>query len=69
VSINPFDNDDGSSFVLVDDEEQHGLWPAASMFQPASGAGCVTGLQRTELADIRPKSLRQRLAEDRGLTG
>lgn len=28
VSINPFDDDNGSFFVLVNDEEQHSLWPA-----------------------------------------
>jgi uncharacterized protein YbdZ (MbtH family) len=27
MSINPFDDDDGSFFVLVNDEEQHSLWP------------------------------------------
>ena len=25
---NPFDDDSGSFFVLVNDEEQHSLWPA-----------------------------------------
>ncbi len=25
---NPFDDDNGSFFVLVNDEEQHSLWPA-----------------------------------------
>ena len=45
MSINPFDDDDGSSLVLVDDEEQHSLWPAASMFQPASGTAKRTGLR------------------------
>ena len=28
LSINPFDDDNGSLFVLVNDEEQHILWPA-----------------------------------------
>ncbi len=28
MSINPFDDDNGSFFVLVNDEEQHSLWPA-----------------------------------------
>jgi MbtH protein len=28
VSVNPFDDDAGSFFVLVNDEEQHSLWPA-----------------------------------------
>lgn len=27
MSINPFDGDGGSFFVLVNDEEQHSLWP------------------------------------------
>ena len=27
VSINPFDDDNGSFRVLVNDEEQHSLWP------------------------------------------
>jgi uncharacterized protein YbdZ (MbtH family) len=27
VSINPIDDDNGSFFVLVNGEEQHGLWP------------------------------------------
>jgi uncharacterized protein YbdZ (MbtH family) len=39
VSINPFDGNDGRSCVLLDDIEQHSRWSAASMFQPASGAG------------------------------
>jgi uncharacterized protein YbdZ (MbtH family) len=37
VSINPFDGDNGSFFVLVNDEEQHTLWPTSPMFQPAGG--------------------------------
>ncbi|WP_176470390.1 MbtH family protein [Mycobacterium avium] len=28
MSTNPFDDDNGSFFVLVNDEEQHSLWPA-----------------------------------------
>ena len=27
MSVNPFDDDNGSFFVLVNDEEQHSLWP------------------------------------------
>ena len=27
MSINPFDDDNGSFLVLVNDEEQHSLWP------------------------------------------
>ncbi len=28
VSINPFDDDNGSFYVLINDEEQHSLWPS-----------------------------------------
>lgn len=28
MSINPFDDDNGRSFVLVNDGEQHSPWPA-----------------------------------------
>ena len=48
VGINPFD-DGGTSFVWGDEEAQHSLWPAASVFQPANGPGRVSGLHRTEL--------------------
>ena len=27
MTTNPFDDDKGSFFVLVNDEEQHSLWP------------------------------------------
>jgi hypothetical protein len=39
VGINPFDGNDRSSCVLLDDIEQHGRVSATSMLQPASGAG------------------------------
>ena len=27
MSVNPFDDENGSFFVLINDEEQHSLWP------------------------------------------
>ena len=27
MSVNPFDDESGSFFVLINDEEQHSLWP------------------------------------------
>ena len=30
MSINPFDDDNASFLVLVNDEEQHSLWPTFS---------------------------------------
>src|ERR1700760_22797 len=73
VSINPFDDDNGSFFVLVNDEEQHSLWPAFADV-PAGWRGGYGGADRTSClafidrnwADIRPKSLRDRPATGRG---
>jgi uncharacterized protein YbdZ (MbtH family) len=55
VSINPFDDDNGSFFVLVNDEEQHSLWPAFAdvpagwrVVYGRSGPRCVSRLHRTE---------------------
>jgi len=69
VSINPFDDESGSFFVLVNDEEQHSLWPAFAevpagwqvVYGEASRAGCLEHIEEN-WTDIRPKSLRDRLA-------
>ena len=37
MSINPFNDDNGSFFVLVNDEEQHSLWPTSATCQLAGG--------------------------------
>jgi uncharacterized protein YbdZ (MbtH family) len=55
VSINPFDDENGSFLVLVNDEEQHSLWPAFAdvpagwrvVYGEADRAACP--LHRTEL--------------------
>ena len=39
MSINPFDDDDGSFFVLVNDEEQHSLWPTFADVPASKRAG------------------------------
>jgi hypothetical protein len=56
VSINPFDDDNGSFFVLDNDQEQHSLWPVFAdvlagwrVVLRRSGPRCVSGLHRTEL--------------------
>jgi uncharacterized protein YbdZ (MbtH family) len=75
VTTNPFDDDNGSFFVLVNDEEQHSLWPTFSdvpdgwrvVYGEADRAACLDYIEH-EWTDIRPKSLRDRLAEgQRGL--
>ena len=68
VSINPFDDDDGSFLVLVNDEEQHSLWPTFAdvpggwrvAYGEADRAACLDYIEQN-WTDIRPKSLRDRL--------
>ena len=70
LSINPFDDDNGSFFVLINDEEQHSLWPAFAdvpagwrvVYGEADRAACLDYIEQN-WTDIRPKSLRERLAE------
>jgi uncharacterized protein YbdZ (MbtH family) len=72
VSINPFDDDNGSFFVLVNDEEQHSLWPTFAdvpagwrvVYGEADRAACLDYIEQN-WPDIRPKSLRERLAAGR----
>ena len=69
VSINPFDDDNGSFRVLVNDEEQHSLWPTFAdvpagwkvVYGEADRASCLDYIEQ-HWPDIRPKSLRDRLA-------
>src|SRR5262249_17451716 len=69
VSINPFDDDNGSFFVLINDEEQHSLWPTFAdvpagwrvVYGEADRAACLDYIEQN-WPDIRPKSLRDRLA-------
>ncbi|MCV7322490.1 MbtH family protein [Mycolicibacterium confluentis] len=70
MSSNPFDDDDGSFFVLVNSEEQHSLWPVFAeiptgwrvVHGAASRAECLECIENS-WPDIRPRSLRERLAE------
>ena len=76
MSINPFDDDNGSFFVLTNDEEQHSLWPSFAdvpagwqvAFGEASRADCLEFIEQN-WTDIRPKSLRERLAQGGALDG
>ena len=70
MSINPFDDENGTFLVLVNDEEQHSLWPVfadipagwrAVCGEAARGA-CLEYIERN-WADIRPKTLRDRLMQ------
>jgi MbtH protein len=70
MSTNPFDDETGTFLVLVNDEEQHSLWPTFAdvpagwqkAFGEASRAECLAYVEE-HWTDIRPKSLRE--ASDR----
>lgn len=76
VSINPFDDDKGTFFVLVNDEEQHSLWPSFAevpagwrvVYGEADRTACLEYVEE-HWPDIRPKSLRERLAQGGALDG
>ena len=69
LSINPFDDENGSFLVLVNDEEQHSLWPTFAdvpagwrvVYGEADRAACLDYIEQN-WTDIRPRSLRERLA-------
>ncbi|MDQ7909537.1 MbtH family NRPS accessory protein [Phytohabitans sp. ZYX-F-186] len=73
MAQNPFDDDNGSFYALVNREEQHSLWPT---FKPVPGGWTIVygepdGRPRQEVldwidehwTDIRPKSLRDHIAK------
>ncbi|MGZ4585807.1 MAG: MbtH family protein [Mycobacterium sp.] len=72
MSINPFDDESGSLFVLVNDEEQYSLWPTLAdvpagwrvVHGEADRAECPDYIEQN-WTDIRPESLRDRLAAAR----
>ncbi|KCH86332.1 protein MbtH [Mycobacterium tuberculosis UT0016] len=71
MSTNPFDDDNGAFFVLVNDEDQHSLWPVFAdipagwrvVHGEASRAACLDYVEKN-WTDLRPKSLRNAMAED-----
>lgn len=62
---NPFDDEQGSFLVLVNDEDQHSLWPAFAeipagwhqVHGPDARAACLDYVE-THWTDLRPTSLR-----------
>ncbi|QEU96355.1 MbtH family protein [Streptomyces kanamyceticus] len=67
---NPFENEEGQYLVLVNDEEQHSLWPATievpAGWRTAHGADsraeCLAYIERT-WTDMRPAGLRREMDE------
>lgn len=70
MNINPFDDEDGIFYVVVNDEEQYSIWPAAIdvpegwrvVFGQASRADCLDYVE-ANWTDMRPKSLRDAMAD------
>lgn len=69
MSANPFDDDNATFVVLVNDEDQHSLWPTFAdtpvgwrvAFGEASRAECLQYVEEN-WSDIRPQSLIEALA-------
>ncbi|MFD9904360.1 MbtH family protein [Streptomyces sp. NPDC059063] len=69
MSSNPFDDETGTFYVLVNDEDQHSLWP--SFAEVPAGWRIVFGADERQKCldyveqnwtDLRPKSLREAMA-------
>ncbi|MFI9239251.1 MbtH family protein [Streptomyces sp. NPDC053079] len=66
MANNPFDDQEGTFLVLVNDEEQYSLWPAfaevprgwAVALTETTRAACVDFVT-TRWTDMRPRSLRE----------
>jgi MbtH protein len=71
MATNPFDNEDGEFLVLVNDENQHSLWPAFAKVPagwrvalgPENRQRCLDYVTEN-WTDMRPKSLREAMAAD-----
>jgi MbtH protein len=69
VSTNPFDDENGRFYVVVNDEEQHSLWPAfteipagwRTVFGEAGKAECLRHVEEN-WTDMRPRSLQSAMA-------
>ncbi|MFI6084253.1 MbtH family protein [Streptomyces sp. NPDC051217] len=69
MSSNPFDDVDGRFCVLVNEEEQHSLWPSFAevpagwrvVFGENGRQQCLDFVDQN-WTDLRPKSLREAMA-------
>jgi uncharacterized protein YbdZ (MbtH family) len=71
LSTNPFDDPEGKFYVLVNDEDQHSLWPVfagvpagwAVVFGAPDGSDRDSALRYVEenWTDMRPRSLREQM--------
>jgi uncharacterized protein YbdZ (MbtH family) len=69
MSTNPFEDPDGRYLVLVNDEDQHSLWPAFAdvpagwrvAFGEDTREACLSHVEE-RWTDLRPRSLREQMA-------
>lgn len=69
MSTNPFEDEGGRFYVVVNDEDQHSLWPAfaevpagwRAVFGEAGRRECLEYVEQS-WTDMRPKSLREAMA-------
>ncbi|WP_330299315.1 MbtH family protein [Streptomyces sp. NBC_00503] len=69
MSSNPFDDENGQFYVVVNDEDQHSLWPGFRevpagwrvVFGAAGRAECLQYVEEN-WTDLRPKSLQSAMA-------
>ncbi|CAH9414895.1 protein mbtH [Streptomyces sp. TSRI0445] len=66
---NPFENPDGAYMVLVNDENQHSLWPVTvdvpagwTVAHPSDTREACLRYIEENWTDMRPRSLAQRMA-------
>ncbi|MFE5855440.1 MULTISPECIES: MbtH family protein [unclassified Streptomyces] len=71
MSTNPFDDDNGRFHVLVNEEDQHSLWPTFAavpdgwriVLNDDTRAACLEYVEEN-WTDMRPRSLQRAMAED-----
>jgi MbtH protein len=71
MTANPFDDESAQFLVLVNDENQHSLWPVfadvpdgwQTVFGPGDRASAVDYVEKS-WTDMRPKSLADAMAAD-----
>ncbi len=69
---NPFDDNDGTFLVLVNNENQHSLWPEFAVvpagwevrFGPDSRQACLDYVEE-HWTDMRPRSLAEAMDADK----
>ncbi|MFD5453268.1 MbtH family protein [Streptomyces sp. NPDC003470] len=67
---NPFENPDGTYVVLVNDENQHSVWPVSvnvpagwTIAHPSDTREACLRFIEENWTDMRPRSLAQRMAD------